>query len=90
MRGSGEITSNRFRLIKQRMATEYKTYTIVEDSKNPYARQIEYMFYPTCEGVQHDMEYVNESWRYCGNCKWESSLEEAKAAIDDILETVNN
>lgn len=72
------------------MATEYKSFTIEEDYRNPYSNKPEYMYYPTADGVQHDADYVNESWKYCGNCEWESSLEEAKAAIDDILESVNN
>lgn len=72
------------------MATQYKTFTIVEDYRNPYSKTPEYMFYPTVDGADHDYDLVGEDYKYCGNCKWEQSLEEAKAAIDDILETVNN
>lgn len=68
------------------MKTEYKSYTIEEDYRNPYSKKPEFMFYPTEEGVQHDADYVNESYRYCGNCKWADSMEEAVEIIDEIWE----
>lgn len=62
----------------------YKGFTIQKDQRNPYG-DAEFMFYPTEEGVQHDADCDGESYKYCGNCKWASTLEEAKNEIDDKL-----
>lgn len=62
----------------------YKSYTIIEDYQNPYSNKPDFMYYPTSEGAQHDADYDGESYRYCGNCRWEDSLDGAKDAIDEI------
>jgi hypothetical protein len=64
--------------------TEYRGYSIEPDFRNPYSNVPEFMYYPTEQGVQHDADYDGESYRYCGNCKWSNSIEEAKAEIDDL------
>jgi hypothetical protein len=63
----------------------YKTYTIQEDFRNPYRKEPEYMFYPTEQGIDHDADYDGESFKYCGNCKWTDSIDEAKDSIDEII-----
>lgn len=67
------------------MKTEYKLFTIEEDYRNPYSNVPEFMFYLTSEGVQHDADCMDgESFTYTGNCKWASTLEEAKMEIDEL------
>lgn len=66
------------------MEMEYKGYTIVEDFRNPYGKECEYMFYHSKEGIQHDADYDGESFKYCGNCQWASSLEDAMSEIDEM------
>lgn len=63
---------------------EYKGYSIELDYRNPYSNKPEYMMYPTEQGIQHDADYDGEQYRYCGNCKWFSSVEDCKAEIDDL------
>lgn len=64
----------------------YKTYTIEPDySRIPYNKDPQYMFYPTEQGIDHDADYDGESYRYCGNCKWADSIDEAKDSIDEII-----
>ncbi len=65
---------------------EYKGYTIQEDYRNPYSNKPEFMFYLTEQGVQHDADYDGEQYKYCGNCKWADSIEEAKEEIDEITD----
>lgn len=67
---------------------KYKDYTIQEDYRNPYSIKPEYMYFLTDDGVQHDGDYDGESFKYCGNCSWADSLEEAKAEIDDKIEVI--
>lgn len=62
----------------------FKGYTIELDYGNPYNRA-EFMFFPTEQGAQHDADYDGERYKYCGNCEWADSLEEAKDAIDEII-----
>lgn len=64
---------------------QYKGFTIQEDFRNPYSSKPEFMFYPTAEGVQHDADCDQDGYRYCGNCKWASSIEEAKDEISEIV-----
>lgn len=60
----------------------YKGYTIEEDyDRMPYNKEPQYMFYPTAQGVDHDMDMDSDGYRYCGNCKWADSIEEAKDLI---------
>lgn len=62
----------------------YKSFTIQEDfSRNPYNKTPELMSYRTEQGIDHDYDYDNESWKYCGNCTWTDDLEDAKAQIDE-------
>lgn len=63
----------------------FKGYTIELDYRNPYSTKPEYMFYPTHEGTQHDADYDGEQYRYCGNCKWADSIEEAKDEISGTI-----
>lgn len=63
---------------------EYKNYTIIEDYRNPYNREPEFMFYLTEDGIQHDADYDGESYKYAGNCKWADSFEDAKTQIDEL------
>jgi hypothetical protein len=67
------------------MKTEYRTYTIEPDHRNPYAQKPDWMFYPTEEGIQHDADLDGDDMKYCGNCKWASTLEEAQQEIDDLI-----
>jgi hypothetical protein len=62
---------------------EYKNFTIQEDQRDPYGAA-EYMFFPTSDGIQHDADYDGESYKYCGNCKWADSVEEAMIEIDEL------
>lgn len=64
---------------------KYRSYTIEEDYRNPYSSKPEYMFYPTAEGIDHDADCDGESYYYTGNCKWASSIEDAKSEIDDLI-----
>lgn len=64
---------------------KYRSYTIQEDYRNPYSNVPEYMFYPTAEGIDHDADFDGESYSYAGNCQWTSSIENAKAEIDDLI-----
>lgn len=70
------------------MSIEYRGFTIQEDFRNPYSKNPEYMFYPTEQGIQHDAESNGEDMKYCGNCLWESSIDEAKAEIDELQHLV--
>jgi hypothetical protein len=63
----------------------HRGYSIQMDQRNPYG-PAEFMFYPTEEGVQHDADCDGESYKYCGNCRWASTLEEAKDEIEEISE----
>ena len=62
----------------------YKGYTIEEDFRNPYSNNPDYMFYPTSEGIQHDADQDSDGMRYCGNCKWSHTIEDAKDQIDKL------
>lgn len=64
---------------------EYRGYTIQMDStNNPYGKP-QFMYYPTDEGISHDADCDGEDFRYCGNCRWADTLEDA---IDEIYEIV--
>lgn len=65
---------------------KYNGYTIQEDQRNPYGSP-EFMFYKTSEGIQHDGDFDGVSMRYCGNCKWASTVADALAEIDEICLT---
>lgn len=62
--------------------TEYKTYSIVSDWS---FWKLKFMFYPTAEGIQHDVDSDGVDFLYVGNCKWADSIEEAKLLIDEIV-----
>lgn len=59
----------------------YRGYTIEPDYRNPYSNKPEFMFYPTEQGIDHDYDLVGEYYKYCGNCGWADTIEEAKDAI---------
>jgi len=62
---------------------EYKGYTIeIDHTRYPYGPAC-YMYYRTEDGISHDADCDQDGFFYTGNCKWEDSLEEAKAAIDE-------
>ena len=64
---------------------EYKGYTIEKDYQyNPYSHTPYYKFYPTSEGAQDDADCDGDGFFYCGNAKWEPSLEYAKSMIDEL------
>lgn len=39
--------------------------------------------YPTEQGIDHDYDMDQGGYRYCGNCLWADSIEEAKELIDE-------
>jgi hypothetical protein len=48
------------------------------------------MFYPTEQGAQHDADCTDgESFTYCGNCKWESSVENCMFEIDALINSMD-
>lgn len=68
----------------------FKGYTIetvrVQD-RNPYAQahEVEYMYYPTEQGIQHDADCTDdETYSYCGNCNWAPTTEDAKDDIERL------
>jgi hypothetical protein len=61
---------------------KYNGYTIELDRESYIGQR--YMFYKTSEGIDHDADFDGESYKYCGNCKWSDSIEEAKDAIDEL------
>jgi hypothetical protein len=62
---------------------EYRGYSIEQDNTMHIDRLI---IYPTEAGIQHDCDGDSEGFRYCGNCKWADSIEEAKEIIDELTE----
>lgn len=62
---------------------EYKGFTIQHDTR--YKNQAEFMFYVTEDGVDHDMDYTGEGWKYVGNCRWAETIESAKLQIDGFI-----
>jgi hypothetical protein len=74
---------------------EYKGYSIQEDpekGRDVYSDpekgyRLRLILYPTEQGIQHDYDGDSEGFRYCGNCKWADSIEEAKEIIDEITES---
>lgn len=72
---------------EKNVVARYKDYTIQKDWRNPYDNSPEFMFYKTSEGIQHDADCTDgESFIYCGNCEWASTLEFAKIEIDSLIE----
>ena len=70
---------------------QYRGYTIVEDyQRDPYRKEPYFMYYPTEQGVQHDADFDGDGFKYCGNCKWEDSLDAAIGEIDIFLEEQHN
>lgn len=72
------------------MKTEYLGYTIEQETEpwSVLAGQ-KVFYYPTKEGVQHDGDYDDGRWKYKGNCRWASSIEDAKTEIDEITSMMN-
>ncbi len=62
---------------------QYRTYTIRWDSD----RQ-DYMYFLTEQGEDHDYDYEDGCYQYCGNCKWAFTVECAKTEIDSLLTPV--
>ena len=67
------------------MTIQYKGYTIKEDWSNPFSNKPMYKFFPTDEGEQDDADGDSEGYKYCGNGRWESSLESAKDEITVLV-----
>jgi hypothetical protein len=65
---------------------EYKGYSIEQDPDYDYSGH-SIIIYPTEQGIQHDEDFNGERTKYCGNCKWADSVEEAKEIIDEITES---
>lgn len=64
---------------------QYKGYTIHQDFiHSHYSAHPEYILYPTNEGIQHDADGGPDGYKYCGNCKWFTSIEECKDEIDEL------
>lgn len=64
---------------------QYKGYTIMQDPNwSGYSDFERLLFFPTEAGIQHDYDGDSEGYRYCGNCKWVSSIDEAKEIIDEL------
>lgn len=72
-------------LIAMSVPMTYRGYTIESCVRGYDANIGNFMFYPTEQGVDHDADYDGESYKYCGNCRWADSIEEAK---DEIFEKV--
>ncbi len=47
--------------------------------------RIEFMFFKTDEGIQHDADMDGDHITYTGNCQWADSLEEAMEEIDELV-----
>lgn len=60
----------------------YKGYTIEIDLEDGPGK---FIAYPTEEGRQHDGDCDQGSWKYCGNCKWGSTVEDVQLEIDEHL-----
>lgn len=61
---------------------EYSGWTIVLDVERFMAKR-RFIMYPTEQGIQHDYDMVDGRNKYCGNCLWADSIEEAKELIDE-------
>lgn len=59
----------------------YRGYTI-EPSHSPFGG---FDFFPTEQGRDDDYDYDGERYRYCGNVKHASTIEEAKDSIDEEI-----
>jgi hypothetical protein len=60
---------------------KYRGYTI-QKSDREYDNGL--MFFLTEQGIDHDYDYDDGSYHYCGNCEYVDSVEEAKAEIDEF------
>ena len=65
---------------------EYQAHTI-ELVQHPYTGEWEYMYYPTAEGIQHDGDSDCDGFKYCGNCRWSSDLDDVMDSIDEKFKT---
>lgn len=63
---------------------EYKGYSIEPDKYSTW-RKDELIIYPTADGVDHDYDWNGDNWKYCGNCKWAFSIDEAKGIVDELI-----
>lgn len=71
---------------------QYKGYTIMEDPEKGFdiysnpekGHRLELIVFPTEAGIQHDYDGDSEGYRYCGNCEWVSSIDDAKEIIDEL------
>jgi hypothetical protein len=62
---------------------QYKGYSIVMDC----VTMSRFMYYPTNEGPQHYCDWDGSCYKYCGNCGWAQTIEEAKDAISEKIMT---
>lgn len=68
------------------LPVEYKGYTIQEDPDYDYSGHARLIIFPTEAGIDHDYDMREDGgYRYCGNCKWSDSVEEAKDIIDELV-----
>lgn len=64
---------------------EYRGYSIEQDPEwCGYSNFQRLIIYQTEQGIQHDYDGDSEGFRYCGNCKWADSVEEAQEIIDEL------
>lgn len=65
---------------------QYKGYTIEIDKEygSYQSGPSELIIYPTEQGIDHDYDYDGDGYRYCGNCKWASCIEEAQWQVDEL------
>lgn len=68
-----------YEAICEKSRVYYRGYTIEPEDHYRYA------FYPTRQGRDDDADFDGESFVYCGNAKFASSIEDAKDEIDAIL-----
>lgn len=69
---------DRLEAIRKSQEVLYRGYTI---DKAEYG----YEYYPTDEGRDDDADFDGESYRYCGNVRFASSINAAKREIDDLI-----
>jgi hypothetical protein len=63
--------------------TKYRGYTI-EPTERPYDKGFD--FFPSDPGRDDDYDLVGEDYKYCGNVRFASTIEEAKNEIDRAIE----
>ena len=55
----------------------------IKRTEDIFGHRQSFVCFPTEEGIQHDYELTENGHKYCGNCLWADSVEEAKELIDE-------